>query len=61
MIDVAPTVLAAARLPEPASVNGVQQSPMHGVDMRYSFDDAKAPEQHQTQYFEVPRQSGDLP
>jgi arylsulfatase len=53
VIDVAPTILEAAGLPEPISVNGVQQRPIEGVSMRYSFDDAKATERHQTQYFEM--------
>jgi len=53
VIDVAPTVLQAARLPEPHSVNGVPQIPMEGVSMLYSFDDAQAPDQHLTQYFEI--------
>ena len=52
-IDVAPTVLEAAGLPEPTFVNGVQQSPMEGTSMVYSFDDAQAPEQHDLQYFEM--------
>ena len=38
MIDVAPTVLEAAGLPEPMFVNGVQQKPYEGVSMVYSFD-----------------------
>ena len=42
VIDVAPTVLEAAGLAEPTFVNGVQQTPMQGVSMRYSFDDATA-------------------
>jgi arylsulfatase A-like enzyme len=53
VIDVAPTVLEACGLPEPTLVNGVQQEPMHGTSMIYSFDDAAAPERHQTQYFEM--------
>ncbi|HEU4369294.1 MAG TPA: arylsulfatase [Methylomirabilota bacterium] len=53
VIDVAPTVLAAAGLPEPTVVHGVAQEPLHGTSMVYSFDDARAPEQHQTQYFEM--------
>jgi arylsulfatase len=52
-IDVAPTVLEAAGLPEPTSVNGVQQSPYEGTSMLYSFNDAAAPERHETQYFEM--------
>jgi arylsulfatase A-like enzyme len=53
VIDVAPTILEAAGLPEPISVNGVQQSPIEGVSMLYSFNDAEAPDQHETQYFEM--------
>jgi arylsulfatase len=53
VIDVAPTVLAVAGLPEPAQVHGVLQEPFHGVSMAYSFDDAAAAERHQTQYFEL--------
>jgi arylsulfatase A-like enzyme len=53
VIDVAATVLDVAGLPAPTFVNGVQQSPPHGVSMRYSFDDADAEEQHETQYFEM--------
>lgn len=53
VIDVAPTILEAAGLPEPKSVNGVEQRPMDGVSMVYSFDDAKAQERHTTQYFEM--------
>jgi arylsulfatase len=34
-------------------VNGVQQSPMEGTSMLYSFNDAAAPEQHDLQYFEM--------
>lgn len=53
VIDVAPTILEAAGIPEPLSVNGVQQDPIEGVSMLYSFDDAKAAERHETQYFEI--------
>jgi len=53
VIDVAPTILEAAGIPEPTFVNSVQQSPMEGTSMLYSFDDAKAPERHETQYFEM--------
>ncbi|WP_022892581.1 arylsulfatase [Agromyces subbeticus] len=52
-IDVAPTILEAAGLPEPTMVNGVQQSPMEGTSMLYSFNDADAPERHDLQYFEM--------
>jgi len=53
VIDVAPTVLEAAGIPEPVSVNGVHQDPIEGVSMVYSFDDATAAERHETQYFEM--------
>jgi arylsulfatase A-like enzyme len=53
VIDVAPTVLEAAGLAEPTFVHGVQQTPMQGVSMRYSFDDRDADERHETQYFEM--------
>ncbi len=53
VIDVAPTVLAAAGLPEPQEVNGVAQMPLHGVDMAYSFDEAGADDTRRTQYFEM--------
>ena len=53
VIDIAPTLLEAAGLPEPVSVNGVPQSPIEGVSMVYSFNDAKAAERHETQYFEM--------
>jgi len=53
VIDVATTVLEAAGLPEPVSVNGVQQMPMHGVSMRYAFDDSHAADRRVTQYFEM--------
>jgi arylsulfatase len=53
VIDVAPTILEAARLPEPSYVNGIQQAPLEGVSMAYSFDDAGADDRHTTQYFEM--------
>jgi hypothetical protein len=53
VIDIAPTVLEAAGLPEPVSVDGIHQDPLEGVSMLYSFNDAKAAERHETQYFEM--------
>jgi len=53
VIDVAPTILEAAKLPEPKVVNGTPQIAMEGVSMAYTFDDAKAKDRHTTQYFEI--------
>jgi arylsulfatase len=51
--DIAPTVLEAADLPFPKSVNGTEQIPFSGISFMFSFDDAKAAERHTTQYFEM--------
>jgi arylsulfatase len=53
VIDVAPTVLEVAGLPHPTFVHGVQQQPIEGVSMAYSFDDPAAGERRTTQYFEM--------
>ncbi len=53
VIDVLPTVLEAAGLPQPAIVDGTPQTPIEGVSMAYSFDQPEAPERRKTQYFEL--------
>jgi arylsulfatase A-like enzyme len=53
MIDVAPTVLEATKIPQPTSVNGIAQRPMDGVSMLYAAADAKATGRRTTQYFEM--------
>jgi len=53
VIDVAPTVLAAAGLPEPTVVNGARQRPIEGVSMVYTFDNPTAKSRRTTQYFEI--------
>jgi arylsulfatase len=53
VIDVAPTVLEVAGLPEPTFVHGVEQRPLEGVSMTYTFEDADAVDRHETQYFEM--------
>jgi arylsulfatase len=53
VIDIAPTILEAAGLPEPTVVNGVTQKPYEGTSLLYTFDDPKAAEVHTTQYFEM--------
>jgi len=53
VIDVAPTILEAARLPAPTFVNGIQQAPLEGVSMLAMLRDGNAPETHDVQYFEM--------
>jgi arylsulfatase A-like enzyme len=55
VIDIVPTILEAARLPEPVMVNGIAQKPIEGVSMAYTWDtaDANAPGRRTTQYFEM--------
>lgn len=53
VIDVAPTILEAAGIPAPLSVNGIQQAPLEGVSMLNTLRDADAAESHVVQYFEI--------
>src|SRR5262245_34618332 len=55
MIDIVPTILEAAGIPAPGVVDGIQQKPIEGVSMLYTFDraNANAPSTHHTQYFEM--------
>jgi arylsulfatase len=55
MIDIAPTILAATGIPEPKEINGIEQAPMEGVSMTYTWDKAAAdtPSARTTQYFEM--------
>jgi arylsulfatase A-like enzyme len=52
LIDVAPTILEAAGLPEPKTVNGITQKPLEGTSMVYTFADPKAKSRHTVQYYE---------
>ena len=52
-IDVGPTILEAAGIPEPKVVDGIAQNPLEGTSFLYSFDDANAAERHTVQYFEI--------
>jgi arylsulfatase A-like enzyme len=53
VIDIAPTILEATGIKEPTMIDGMKQIPMQGFSMVYTFDDAKAPTHHKTQYFEL--------
>ncbi len=51
--DIVPTILEVAGIPAPTVVDGIRQKPINGTSLAYSFSDAKAPERHHTQYFEI--------
>jgi len=53
VIDIGPTVLEVAGIPEAQHVDGIAQEPMDGTSFLFTFDDATAPERHTTQYFEM--------
>ena len=53
VIDIAPTILEAAGLPQPTTVNGIPQRPMEGVSLLYTLDQDQAPSRRTTQYFEI--------
>jgi len=55
VIDIVPTILEAAGIPQPETINGVPQRPMDGVSMAYTWDKpaASAPSTRTTQYFEM--------
>jgi arylsulfatase A-like enzyme len=55
IIDIAPTILEAAGIPQPETINGIAQRPMDGVSMTYTWDkaNATAPSRRTTQYFEM--------
>jgi arylsulfatase A-like enzyme len=52
LIDIAPTILEAAGLPAPKTVNGISQKPLEGVSMLYTFDHPEAKSRHTIQYYE---------
>ncbi len=52
-VDITPTILEAAGIPAPHTVDGVAQMPMEGIALNYTFDEADADERHSTQYFEI--------
>ena len=57
VIDIAPTILEAAGVKAPTMLNGVKQTPIEGISLVYSFDDAKAPTRHKHAVLRAARQS----
>jgi arylsulfatase len=53
VIDIVPTIYEGAGITPPTMLDGVQQKPLEGVSLVYTFDGAKAPTRHTTQYFEL--------
>ena len=53
-VNIAPTILEVAGLPEPTTVNGTKQRPIEGVSLAYTFTDAKAKGRHQTRHWDEP-------
>jgi arylsulfatase A-like enzyme len=55
VIDIAPTILEAAGISQPDTVNGIEQRPMDGISMAYTWDkaNANAASHRTTQYFEM--------
>ena len=51
--DIVPTILDCCGVKFPDAVDGMKQTPLVGVSMRYSFDDARAPTRKETQYYEM--------
>jgi len=53
VIDIAPTIYEITNIPAPKMVNGIEQDPIEGTSLAYTFKDGKVAEQHKVQYFEM--------
>ncbi|SDF14129.1 arylsulfatase [Terriglobus roseus] len=53
VIDIVPTLYEVCGITAPRELNGVVQKPIEGVSFAFTFEDAKAPSRHKTQYFEI--------
>jgi arylsulfatase len=53
VIDIVPTIYEAAQITPPKVLDGIEQKPLDGKSFVYTFDNASAPTQHGTQYFEM--------
>jgi arylsulfatase A-like enzyme len=55
VIDIVPTILEVTGIEAPDVIDGIDQAPIEGVSLAYTFDkaNADAPSRHRTQYFEM--------
>ncbi len=53
VIDIAPTIYEVTKIPAPKMVNGIEQDPIEGTSLAYTFKDGTAAEKHTQQYFEM--------
>ena len=53
VIDVVPTIYEVAEITPPRVVNGIEQTPLDGISMEYTFADAKAKGRRTTQFFDI--------
>jgi len=53
VIDIVPTIYEAVQITPPTMLDGVEQKPLDGTSLVYTFDNATAPTRHGTQYFEM--------
>lgn len=51
--DIAPTVYEILDIEQPRTVNGIPQDPVDGISMKYSLNDAAAPGERNTQFFDI--------
>jgi arylsulfatase A-like enzyme len=53
VIDIVPTIYDAAAITPPKMHDGIEQQPLDGTSLVYTFDDLNAIGRHETQYFEM--------
>jgi len=53
LIDIMPTTLDCIGIKLPKKIKGIQQDPIHGTSLVYTFDNAKAPSKHTLQYYYI--------
>lgn len=53
VIDILPTTLEFLGITPPVEIHGIKQDTLQGTSLVYSFNDAKAPSRHTTQYYYI--------